>query len=383
MSVTHSYAGGGASRLASIRRALTVIAIVAATAQSAGAATEADEVAARLATLRAADSAPRPGVDDDAARVEALEYLSAHSTAARPRLRRELSAEIAGANPSSALLLDLARFAQRDGDAEDRRLAADAAAKLDPNTPSIASRRRALFDLLHGVAIDGDPRLPVLADRAFLAGAGSAFPVEGMSFDDTVASIFLYGAYGPAAEGYLVGRLDDPAVAKRALEALVWLGSPASIAAVGKALARSPDHETFMRVSTYMMQTAGPDGRTFMIALDPSRLAPQSRDYLAKVRKAILDMSVKSFRTYFYGLPGDTALADADVSARLSGMIERGALDDNTNPTAILESGLAAAELVPRLVELRTRTFRRASKAGFGDAQIVNALIAALRYRGR
>jgi hypothetical protein len=373
----------GRVRRASVVRALAAVALAAAAAFGAGAATVEDELPARLAAWRAAASAPRPGPDYDRVRDEALAYFSAHRIEAGPAARRALLAELAEGQPSGPLVLDLARFLQGDGDAGDRRLAADAAAKLDPRAPALADRRRDLFELLLGVAIDADPRLPVLADAAFLVGGGTAFPVEGMTFDDTVASIFLYGAYGPTSEAYLLGRLGDPSVARRVVEALVWLGSPASIAEVGRALERSPDHETFLRVSTYMMQTAGPQGRAYMIALDPARLAPPSRDYLAKVRKAVRDMSVRSFLTYFYGLPGDTALPDDEVSARLARMVEAGALDDRTNPTAIVQSGLAAADLIPRLIELRTRTFRRASKAGFADAQIVNAVIAALRYRDR
>ena len=350
------------------------------------AATLEEEVVSRLNGLRSVeivDDAQRTA-DFNAQMDAAWQYFAANEKEALPVLRAQLRAELALPHPNDLVLLDVGLFLYKSGSAENRAVALDALERLDMRAPIVTGNRRELFDFLHAIAQERDPRVLGLTDRAFLTTENQVVPAPGgLRLDNTLLCVFVFGTYGPAAEDWLRNRLADKAVAKRVLEVLVWLGSPAAVPEAAAALDQTPDHETFMRVTTYMMQSAGPAGRGYMLSLDPARLETQSRDYLTKVRRAIQDMSAASFRTYFYALPGDTRLPDDEVARRVAAMIERAGKDDRTNPQAILDSGLPADRLIEQLTEARRRTFLRVTNEALGDAQITGALIAALRYRGR
>jgi len=125
---------------------------------------------------------------------------------------------------------------------------------------------------------------------------------------------------------------------------------------VGDVLSASPNYETFSRVTAFMMQAAGPAGRDFMLKLDPSKLDPQSHEYLSKIHSAIQAMSFETIRGSLVGFPGDKKLADAEVRLRIDAMIANLGKDERTSPLAILDSGLGPDILIPSLLKVRSRS---------------------------
>ena len=145
----------------------------------------------------------------------------------------------------------------------------------------------------------------------------------------------------------------------------------------------SPDYDTLVRVTSYMMQSAGPAGRSFIVSLDASRLDAKSQQYLTKIRKAAQDSSFQSMQAAFSQFPGESKLSDDEVKNRLSAMSQNFGRDDKTSPLAILGSGLNAESLIAELIKIRSRMFFRISDEALSDVQVTNALINALRYRGK
>jgi hypothetical protein len=131
------------------------------------------------------------------------------------------------------------------------------------------------------------------------------------------------------------------------------------------------------------MQAAGPAGRDFLLGLADSKLESKARQYLTKIRPEIERMSLESYRSTFASFPGDKSLPDTEVAARLDAMIKHAGKDDRTSPLAVLDSGLGSAELIAQLLKVRSQTFLRLSDEALDDVQITNALINALRYRGK
>ena len=195
--------------------------------------------------------------------------------------------------------------------------------------------------------------------------------------------MFLYGAYGPESESHLRAKLKERFAVKRVLETLAWLGTPASLPEVRDAFAAAPDHDTFARTTSYMMQSAGPDGRAFMLALSTSKLDRQSQQYYSEVKTAIRDTSFESMQRSFAGFPGDKKLDDAEINVRLAAMIVNHGKDDRTSPLAVLESKLSSDFLISELTKVRSRSLHRISDEALSDVQVTNALINALRYKGR
>ena len=78
--------------------------------------------------------------------------------------------------------------------------------------------------------------------------------------------------------------LTNPATRNRVLEILILTGSTQSIPQVKQALADSPDYDTLVRTVAFMIKNGGPEGRAFLLSLDPSRFDAASRAYLEKVR---------------------------------------------------------------------------------------------------
>jgi hypothetical protein len=131
-----------------------------------------------------------------------------------------------------------------------------------------------------------------------------------------------------------------------------------------------------------MMQAGGPAGRDFMLTLAPDKLDTQSREYSSKIRAAIQNASFETIKDSFANLPGEKKLPDAEVKSRLSAMIANFGKDDQTNPLAILDSGLGSDFLITQLLKVRGRTLYRLSDEALSDVEVTNALINGLRYRG-
>lgn len=350
------------------------------------AATLEEDIVASLNQIRAIRA------DQDAKTVEqynkqmdaAWRLFTGNKTQALPILRAQLKAELAHAQPSDLLLLDVGFFLYVNDTPEGKDIAREALSRVDPRAATIKANDKELFEFLHALAENHDALVLPLIEQAFLSSDSPIFiPQHALKLDGTLICVFLYGAYGPESEDLLRTKLADKAVAKRALEILAWLGSPAALPEVRQAMNRSPDYETFARVTSYMMQVAGPDGRRFMLSVDPQQLDAQSREYLPQVRKGIEDMSFELYKAHLESIQGDHNLPDAEVSARLEAMIANAGKDDRTSPAAILNSGLGSEVLIGKLTTIRSRMFFRLSDEALDDVIVTNELINALRYRGK
>ena len=241
----------------------------------------------------------------------AWKFFLANRAAVLPLLRAELKSEIAKPAPNQMLLLDIGYFVLQQDDPLGQPLALDALFRIDPSQPVIQWNIKQLFEFAHGAARKRDPRVLPLIAKTFLVAEHRVFiPQHHLTLDPTLICVFLYGAYGPDAEAAVSAQLTSKAATTRALEILVWLGTPASVRSVGDTLLVSPDLETTQRVTAYMMQAAGPAGREYMLSLDTSALDVGAREYISKVRAAIESTTFEKYRTSFVRLPGDAKLAD-------------------------------------------------------------------------
>lgn len=350
-----------------------------------GAATLEQETAAHIEQIRAIKAG-----QSDAARATynqqmdaAWKFYASHGQAILPILRAQLKGEIDRQQPSDLVLLDLGLFLHDNDGPEGKALAREALFRLNPHTSVVNENWKELFELVHAAAEDHDPRVLDFVDRTFLTSDQKIFiPQHSLQLDGTLICVFLYGSYGAEAEPHLTAKLPERALTKRILELLVWLGSPESVRAVGDVLKASPNYETVSRVTSFMMQAAGPAGRDFMLKLDSSKLDPRSREYLSKIHSAIQAMSFGMIRSSLAGLPGDKKLADTEVSARIDSMISNYGKDERTSPLAILDSGLGADSLVGSLLKVRSLALYRLSDEALSDVEVTNSLVNALRYRG-
>jgi hypothetical protein len=349
------------------------------------AATLEQDVAARLDQLRAikAGQSDATWATYNKQMDDAWKFYVSHEPEILPILRGQLKAEIARGQPSDAVLLDIGLFVHENDGSEGKALARDALFRLNAGAAVIIDNWKELFELTHAVTEDHDPRVLDLIDRHFLNSDRKIYIAEhSLELDGTLVCVFLYGAYGLDSEQHLRAKLQDRSVAKRVLELLVWLGSPDSVSQVGEALAVSPNYETLARVTAFMMQMAGPSGRDFMLKLDPNKLDPQSREYLAKIRPAIQGMSFDTIRSSFAQAPGGKKLTDAEVKSRIDAMSLNFGKDERTSPLAILDSGLGADFLIPSLLKLRPRSLYRLSDEALSEVEASNAIVNGLRYRG-
>jgi hypothetical protein len=359
--------------------------LAAALVRTAGAATLEQETAGKIEQIRAIkaaqDNATMAAYNQEMDAV--WKFYASHKPEILPILRAQLRKEIDREQPSDMVLLDVGLFVHENDGSEGKALAREALFRLNPRAAVINENWKELFELAHDAAEDHDARVLDLIDRSFLVSDQKIFiPQHALQLDGTLICVFLYGSYGADAEPHLTAKLQDHSVTQRILELLVWLGSPDSVREVGDVLSVSPNYQTFSRVTAFMMQAAGPAGRDFMLKLDPSKLDPQSREYLSKVHSAIQAMSFDTIRNSFASFPGDKKLADAEVRLRLDAMIANYGKDDRTSPLATLDSGLGPDLLIAALLKVRSRSLYRLSDEALSDVEVTNALINALRYRG-
>jgi hypothetical protein len=366
-------------------RAFSLAALLLVTTLPAVAAPVDDEVGRRLEMLRAVKTGQSREVTEkyNVQMDEAWKYFEANKAAVLPVLRRTLAAEIHAKDPSQLVLLDIGHFLYEEGAASDAALARDALFRLDPASEIVRWNDHELFFFAHRAARDHDARVLPLIDAAFLRRDQVSIPVpqHAMSLNATLASAFLYGVYGADAEPAVRAALADSATALRAMEVLAWVGSPDSVAAVGQAMRKRNDYDSFVRGVAFMMSTGGPKGREFLLGVDPAALDPKSREYFNEVRGKIASVGYEEMKASFAGLPGETRLSPQEVRARLSAMIANAGKDDRTSPQAILDADLPPAFLIAELLRVRKATFQRVSNEALTDAQINNALLTALRYK--
>lgn len=348
------------------------------------AATLEDETIAHVGDLRAIQA------NMDAATIarynkqmdDAWKFFNAHRTEALPILRAQLKDEIARKEANDLVLLDIGLFVYGNDDPAGKAIAAEAFAKLNPLAPLVKENHQELFNFAHMLAGAHDPRVLPVIEKAFLPSDQELFvPQHAFRIDGTLACVFLYGVYGDGSEAILRKKMADPASTKRVLEILSWIGSPASVPEAQLALNASPDRATFERVTSLMMFVGGAEGRSFMLGLDPKQMDAQSREYFDSVLPGIRGATFAAQKAEFEKAMGASTLPDREVAKRLAAMIGKHGRDDDTNPTAILNSKLPERDLIDLLVKVRSSTFHRISNEALSDVQITNAIINALRYK--
>jgi hypothetical protein len=342
------------------------------------------QAAAHVERLRAVRAATRPEEAQTFNRYldEAWKFFLANPKDALPVIRRELAAEMARTPRNDFILLDLGFFLHEHGEPQDRAPARDALLALDPNAPVIRFNEQELFEFAHAVASDGDARLLPFLDRAFLrANRTIRIPQHDLTLDPTGSCVFLYGAYGAAAEAHLRRQLADAAVRRRVLEVLIWIGTPESNADVRSAMvAAAHEYETFVRAATFLARMGGPQGRFLLLGLNARTLDPRTQEYYNGIRKSLERTSFAELARAF-----ETAepvrLPDAEVRRRLAAMNSGYGSSERVPPEALLASTLPREFLVEQLVRARERLLRRVAASTLGDVQLTDALLNALYYR--
>ncbi len=313
---------------------------------------------------------------------DAWRFFYANRSQVVPILRAQLKEEIALERANDLILLDLGLFVYKNDDAMGKAIAADAFAKLNPLAPIILENHQELFDFTHALAGAHDPRALSMIEKAFLPSDQELFvPQHSFRISGSLACVFLYGVYGDESEDILRAKLVEPSLAKRVLEILAWTGSPASVSDVALTLKASPDYDTFVRVTSYMMHVAGAEGRSFMLSLASNQLDEKSRQYFDSILPAIRSSTFETLKAALEETPENRELSDDEVISRLTAMIRNYGRDDNTNPAAILNSKLPKDLLITKLSSVRSSTFHRISNEALGDVEMTNLLINALRYK--
>jgi hypothetical protein len=286
---------------------------------------------------------------------EAWKFFLANRTPSLAVLRRELAAELkkAPAARNDFVLLDVGYFLHVHGEPADRGPARDALFTLDTAAEILRWNQQELFEFAQVVAVARDPRILGFVEKTFMRGKIAVrMPAQGLMLDETAASVFLYGAYGAEAEGHLRKLLADPAVLHRALDVLMWIGTPDSNVDVRAAMAR--DYESFVRGATFLMGMGGPQGRFFLLQSPPRSPDARIQEYYAKIRPVAQAANFAELRKVITAAGGSTT---------------------------VLESDTPRDALVAELLGQRSRLLRTVSRESFEEVRRLNVLINALRYR--
>ncbi len=313
---------------------------------------------------------------------EAWKFFNANTNSVLPILVRELTLELQKQQPNNLLLLDIGYYLRLQEETSVKELGKEALFKLDPTAEIVYVNQQQLFKFAFTVASEQDPRFLPFLDQAFLRQQMFAYvPQHALMLNETLVCVFLYGVHGQKSEAHLRTLLKDKAVTHKILEILIWIGTPESVPDVKAAMLADRRHETFQRGTTFMMKAGGPEGRAFMLALNPKDFDPQSQEYHARIKPQIEATSFDMLRKQF-SVGGDfAALSEDEVKKRLAGMFENNGKDDNTDPRAILDSRLSRTFLVNELIRIRSRMFRRLSDEALSDVVATNAVLNALHYR--
>ena len=344
----------------------------------------------RMRTIRAAAS-PEEARKFNAWLDEAWKFFLANPKDALPVLRRELAAEMARKPRNDFLLLDLGYFLHEHGEPQDRAPAREALLALDPAAPVMRFNEQELFDFTHATASDGDPRVLAFIDRAYLRtprtlklpvppAPGGKEP-QALALDATGLCMALYGSYGPGAEAHLRRLLGEAAVRNRVLEILIWIGSPDSNADVRSTLlAAARNYETFVRAATFLVRAGGPQGRFFLLGVNPATLDTRTREYYTKVRKPIAETGFAQLAKPF-DTEGKVRLPDEEMKRRFAAMNSGYGSGVRLPPEAIVHSTLPRDFLIEQLARARERSLRQLTASSLADVQLTDALLNALYYR--
>ncbi len=241
-----------------------------------------------------------------------------------------------------------------------------------------------VFDRARESAVRQDARALAFIDRAFLRKDVRLYvPQHAMKLDSTLASVFLYGPYGERGETHLRELLrveTDPAIARRIVEILIWIGSPASVPVVRRVGETWTDYETFSRVMTFMMMSGGPDGPAAMREVRAETLDGKAQAYWAKQRG---DLDHASFATWRSLMPeSELRASSAELARRTLAQIEqRKGLGEDEPPLFLMDAPVPAAEMIASLTRSRSLMLQRLSDEALSEVKVLNVLINTLRYR--
>lgn len=324
-------------------------------AASAAPATPEREALAHVERIRAV----KPGADAKQAAdynkqlEDAWKFFIATKRLALPVIRRELAAELKRNPRSDFVLLDLGYFLHVHGEPGDRELAHTALFTLNPGAEILRWNQQELFEFTQVVAVAREPRVLDFIDRAFLRGKIAVrMPEQGLMLDETAACVFLYGGYGQGAEEHLRRKLADPAVVHRALDVLIWTGTPESNVDVRAAMAR--DYEAYVRGATFLMGMGGPQGRFFLLNNPPRSPDARIQEYYAKVKPVAQAASFGELRKVIVAAGGNASVLDSETPRDA---------------------------LVAELLGTRSRLLRKVSRESFEEVRRLNVLMNAVRYR--
>ena len=313
---------------------------------------------------------------------EAWKDFDAHPAKSLPLLRSTLIAETRKSDPNAMVLLDIGYYLYTHGAAIDKDAALAALLAVDPRAPIVRHNQQQLFYFTLSVANDHVPRVLDFIDRAFLENdVQVVIPPNGLTLDAVLTSVFLYGVYGEGAEAHLWPVLKDPKWERRALEVLIWIGTPASNNAVRDAIYQYRDYETFARATAFLMQDGGPGGRDIMLSIDPKGLEPQAAQFYDVSRPRVEASNYAWYKGLFERSPGPEKIPDADLRKELAGMPAHSPSGEPLAPKAIFASALPREELVKLLLAARHAMFERVSDEALGDVKTTNMLLNGLRYR--
>lgn len=373
--------------MAVLKKAMAAAMLAVAAVSSA--ATPEQEALDRLARMRAmpAASAGQEAQQQRRDLDAAWRWFGNHRSAALPVLRRELAAELKKPRPSQLVLLDVGYFLRALGEPADRALSTQALLAIDPAGIVPQTQGQQLFRFVHASAADRDPRLFPLIDKVFLRGDVTVLvPQHGYTVDATSVCIYLYGQFGARAEQHLRGLLDDAAVVNRALEVLMWVGSPDSVPAVAPLL-DSADADTFARAATFMLRAGGPQGRDALLAFDPRKLQGKARQFYIQTRPQLAGMR---FDTLVQQLsdsppsekaPAPRRLDEAAARQLLSSLSASYGSYEGIQPIELALAAMPAPQLIDELLRLRERSLLRISGEALADIDTTNTLINTLRFR--
>jgi hypothetical protein len=355
---------------------------------AAGAAPVADETLARLAQMRAlpAVTDAQEGARQRGELDAAWRWFGNHKMEALPVLRRELALELKKAKPNQLMLLDVGYFLRSLGEPSDGALAMQALLRIDPEGAVPKSQGGQLFRFVHAMARERDARLLPLMDKAFLRGQVTVLlPQQGTTLDETSVCIYLYGQYGAAAERHLRGLLGDAAVVNRALEVLMWVGSPDSVPAVA-ALLNTADSDTFARAATFLLRAGGPQGRDALRAFDPRPLQGKALEFYrqtaGQLNRVSFETLVAQLSEQLDGTPAPVrGLDEAGARQALAQLNASYGSYDGIQPDTIARAALPRQALIDELIRVRERSLLRVSAETLADVDTTNTLINTLRFR--
>jgi len=135
-----------------------------------------------------------------------------------------------------------------------------------------------------------------------------------------------------------------------------------------------------VRAATFLIRTGGPQGRFFLLGVDPKMLAPRTREYYNRIRKGVQETSFETLAKAF-DTEARVRIPDEELKRRMGAMTSGYGSGERVPPEAILRSSLPRALLIEQLLRAREASLRRLTGSSLADVRVTDALLNALYYR--